>query len=142
MFGFTQSREKQPLHTETTRAERALEAVYMQPLVIQQDIARHALQECVVTLARLGTVSPVRERESLYLLRLAELDQKINEAEAEFGPHNLEPSEITAIFTRTLLGVSSGVKSGAALQSVCDRIARWSRNILPDFDRFERQLTH
>jgi hypothetical protein len=142
MFGLAQSPEKRQLQAEALRAERALEAAYMQPLVIQQDIARRALQECVVTMKRLANVSPARERESLYLLRIAELDHKIREAELEFGPHNLEPSEITAIFTQTLLASSSGTKRGAGLESISERIARWSRKILPDFDHFERQLAH
>jgi hypothetical protein len=142
MFGLMQSREKRQLQAEAARAERALEAAYAQPLVVQQDIARRALQECVVTMKRLANVSPQRERESLYLLRLAELDYKIKEAEVEFGPHNLEPSEITAIFTQTLLSTSSGLKPGAGLESISERIARWSRKILPDFERFASQLAH
>ncbi|HSC60297.1 MAG TPA: hypothetical protein VLC29_03625 [Rhizomicrobium sp.] len=142
MFGFAQAQEKRKLRTEVLRAQRALEAAHMQPLAIQQDIARRTLHECVVTMARLSAVKPSREQESLYLLRLAELEQRIKAAESDSDAHELEPSAITAILTQTLLAISSGSRQADGMETIGEKIAQWSRNILPDFDRLQAQLTH
>jgi hypothetical protein len=142
MFGLARAQEKRQIKAETARAERAFDAARMQPLQIQQDIARRALQECVVTMARLSAVKPSREQESLYLLRLTELEQQMRVAELQTRPREMEPSLITTVFTHTLLAVSSGLRQGEGLESIGAKIAQWSRNILPDFDRFERQFAH
>lgn len=141
MFGLARAQEKRQVKAEAVRAERAFDAARMQPLQIQQDIARRALQECVVTVARLSSVKPSREQESLYLLRLTELEQRMRAAEAE-AHHEMEPSLITTVFTHTLLAVASGVRQGEGLESIGAKIAQWSRNILPDFDRFQSQFAH
>jgi len=99
MFGFAQNQEKRKLKAEVTRAQRAFDAARTQPLQIQQDIARRILRECAVTMSRLATVSPKRERESLFLLRLAELDQKIRMMELESDSSDFDPSTITTILT-------------------------------------------
>jgi hypothetical protein len=141
MFGLARSKEKRQVKAEALRAELAFEAAREQPLQIQQNIARRALQECVVTMTRLSALKPSREQESLYLLRLAELEQKMRAAEAEIRARDLEPSHITTIFTHTLLAVASGHRSDG-LESIGAKIAQWSRSILPDFDRFQSQLAH
>lgn len=135
MFGFAQIQEKRKLRADVLRAQRAFEAARMQPLAIQQDIARRALQECAVTMARLSTPKPNREQESLYLLRLAELEQKIKAAELESDCDELEPAIITAILAQTLLAISSGAGGSDGMESIGRKIAQWSQNILPDFDR-------
>ena len=142
MFGLAHTQEKRHAKAEALRAERAFDAARMQPLQIQQDIARRALQECVVTMARLSSVKPTREQESLYLLRLTELEQRMRAAELEARRREMEPSLITTVFTHTLLAVASGVRQGEGLESIGAKIAQWSRNILPDFDRFQNQLAH
>jgi hypothetical protein len=142
MFGVAHAQEKRQAKAEALRAERALDAARMQPLQIQQEIARRALQECVVTMARLSSIKNGREQESLYLLRLTELEQKMRIAELESRPHNMEPSLITTVFTHALLAVASGLLQGKGLESIGPKIAQWSRGILPDFDRLQGQLTH
>ena len=142
MFGFSQNQEKRKARVEVLRAQRAFEAARTQPLAIQQDIARRALQECVVTMARLAPVKPSRDQESLFLLRLAELEQKIRVAELESASGELDPAAITAILTQTLLAISSGSHRGEGMESIGEKIAQWLKNILPDFDRFEMQIAH
>lgn len=142
MFGFAHAQEKRQSKAESARAERAFDAARMQPLQIQQDIARRALQECAVTMARLSAVKPTREQESLYLLRLTELEQRMRTAELEAHPREMEPSLITTVFTHTLLAVASGLRQGEGLETIGAKIAQWSRGILPDFDRFQNQFAH
>jgi hypothetical protein len=142
VFGFTQIQEKRKARAEELRAQRAFDAARTQPLTIQQDIARRALRECAVTIARLSAIKPNRERETLYLLRLAELDQKIKMAELESDSHELEPPAITAILTQTLLATSSSSHKAQGLEAIGEKIAQWSRNILPDFAQYEAQLIH
>lgn len=142
MFGFAQVQEKRKLRAEVLRAQRAFEAARMQPLTIQQDIARRALQECVVTMARLSIAKPNKDQQSLFLLRLAELEQKIKTAELDSDANELEPAAITAILTQTLLAISSGSRGSEDLESIGHKVAEWSRNILPDFDRLQTQLPH
>jgi hypothetical protein len=142
MFGFAQVQEKRKLRAEVLRAQRAFEAARMQPLAIQQDIARRALQECVVTMARLSIVKSNKDLQSLVLLRLAELEQTIKTAELNSGANELDPAGITAILTQTLLAISSGSRGSEDLESIGRKFAEWSRNILPDFDRLRTQLPH
>jgi hypothetical protein len=142
MFGFAQVQEKRKLKAEAVRAQRAFDAARTQPLQIQQDIARRVLRECTVTMTRLAAVSPKREREALFLLRLAELDQKIRLAELETDSQDFEPSIIAAVLTQTLLATSSGSQKAEGLESIGEKIAQWSRNILPDFSQYEAQLVH
>jgi hypothetical protein len=140
MFGFAQVQEKRRLKAEVVRAQRAFDAARTQPLQIQQDIARRVLRECTVTMTRLAAVSPKKEREALFLLRLAEFDQKIRLAELE--AEDFAPSTIAAVLTQTLLATSSGSQKGEGLESIGEKIAQWSRNILPDFSQYEAQLVH
>ena len=142
MFGFAQVQEKRKLRAEVLRAQRAFDAARTQPLAIQQDIARRALQECVVTMARLSISKPNKNLQSLLLLRLAELEQKIKTAELDPDSNELEPAAITAILTQTLLAISSGSRGSEELESIGRKVAEWSRNILPDFERLQTQLTH
>lgn len=142
MFGFAQSQEKRRLKAEATRAQRAFDAARTQPLQIQQDIARRILRECAVTMSRLATVSPQRERESLFLLRLAELDQTIRMMELESDSSEFDPSAIATILTQTLLAASSGSRTGEGLESIGEKITQWARNLLPDFSQYEAQLVH
>jgi hypothetical protein len=142
MFGFAQVQEKRKLKAEVVRAQRAFDAARTQPLQIQQDIARRVLRECTVTMTRLATVSPQREREALFLLRLAELDQKIRLAELETDSQDFDPLTIAAVLTQALLATSSGSQKGEGLESIGEKIAQWSRNILPDFSQYEAQLVH
>ncbi|HSM96421.1 MAG TPA: hypothetical protein VLT91_10280 [Rhizomicrobium sp.] len=142
MFGFAQNQVERKARVEVLRAQRAFEAARTQPLAIQQDIARRALQECVVTMARLGSVKPIRDQETLFLLRLAELEQKIRLAELESQSGDLDTAAITAIFTQTLLAISSGSSRGEGMESIGEKIAQWSRNILPDFDRLQTRLAN
>jgi hypothetical protein len=142
MFGFTQIQAKRRLKAEAVRAERAFDAARTQPLQIQQDIARRVLRECAVTMARLAAVSPRRERETLFLLRLAELDQKIRLAELESQSQEFDPAAITAVLVQTLLAVSSGSQKGEGLESISEKIAQWAHSILPDFSHYEMQLVH
>ncbi|MGN6147234.1 MAG: hypothetical protein ACTHPD_01710 [Rhizomicrobium sp.] len=142
MFGFAQVQEKRKLKAEVLRAQRAFDAARTQPLQIQQDIARRVLRECTVTITRLAAVSPKREREALFLLRLAELDQKIRFAELEADSQDFDPATIAVVLTQTLLATSAGSQKGEGLESVGEKIAQWSRNILPEFSQYEAQLIH
>lgn len=142
MFGFAQVQEKRKSRAEVLRAQRAFEAARTQPLTIQQDIARRALQECVVTMARLSIEKPNKDQRSLFLLRLAELEQKIKTAELDSDSSELEPAAITAILTQTLLAIASGSRGSEDLESIGHKVAEWSRNILPDFDRLQTQFPH
>ncbi len=142
MFGFAQVQEKRKSKAEVVRAQRAFDAARTQPLQIQQDIARRVLRECTVTMTRLATVSPQREREALFLLRLAELDQKIRLADLETDSQDFDPLTIAAVLTQALLAISSGSQKSEGLESIGEKIAQWSRNILPDFSQYEAQLVH
>jgi hypothetical protein len=139
MFGFAQAQEKRKLKAEV---QRAFDAARTQPLEIQQDIARRILRECTVTMSRLATVTPKKEREALFLLRLAELDQKIRLAELESESADFEPLMIVAILTQTLLAASSGSGKGEGLETIGEKIAQWSHNLLPEFSRYEGQMLH
>jgi hypothetical protein len=142
MFGFAQTQEKRKLKAEVLRAQRAFDAARTQPLQIQQDIARRILRECTVTMSRLATVSPKREREALFLLRLAELDQKIRMAELESETPDFDPSTIVAVLTQTLLAASSGSGKSEGLETIGEKIAEWSRNLLPEFSQHQAQMLH
>lgn len=142
MFGFAQVQEKRKSKAEVVRAQRAFDAARSQPLQIQQDIARRVLRECTVTMTRLATVSPQRERETLFLLRLAELDQRIRLADPETDSQDFDPLTIAAVLTQALLAISSGSQKSEGLESIGEKIAQWSRNILPDFSQYEAQLVH
>src|ERR1700742_4656105 len=139
MFGFAQTQEKRKLKADVTRAQHAFDAARTQPLQIQQDIAQRVLRECTVTMTRLATVSPQKEREALFRLRLAELDQQIRFTELEAESHDLDPSSIATILTQTLLVTSSDAAKSEDLESIGEKIAEWSRNILPDFSQYDAQ---
>ena len=142
MFAFAQVQEKRKFRAEVLRAQRALGAARMQPLAIQPDIARRTLQECAVTMAHLTLVKPKREQETLFLLRLAELEQRIKAAGREPDSDELGPAAITAILTQALLAISSGSHRSEGLESIGQEIVDWSRNILLDFDRLQTQFPH
>jgi len=142
MFGLASTQEKRHAKAEALRAERALDAARTQPLQIQQEIARRALQECVVTMARLSSLQNSREQESLYLLRLTELEQRMRAAELEAYPRNMAPSLITTVFTHALLAVASGLLPSEGLETIGAKIAQWSRGVLPDFDGLQGQLAN
>jgi hypothetical protein len=142
MFGFAQAQEKRKLKAEVLRAQRAFDAARTQPLQIQQDIARRVLRECAVTMSRVVAVSPKKEREALFLLRLAELDQKIHLAELESESADFDFSTIAAILTQTLLAASSGSSKGEDLEPVGEKIAEWSHNLLPEFLQYQAQILH
>ncbi|MGN6515227.1 MAG: hypothetical protein ACTHLR_05230 [Rhizomicrobium sp.] len=132
--------EKRQARAETARAERAFNDARMQPLAIQQAIARCALQECSAAMGALA-FSRRPEPDALCRLRLIELEQKIN---ATMGPdpRSLEPTAITAILAQTLLAVSCGSRTDDDMEEVGTRIAQWMKTILPNLDSLDIPQPH
>ena len=130
MLGLGSLTERRQARAETARAERAFNDARMQPLAIQQAIARCALQECSTAMGMLAE-SRAPEPDALCRLRLIELEQKINAAIGT-NPRSLGPTAITAILAQTLLSVSYGSRTDDDMERVGTRIAQWMKNILPD----------
>ena len=138
MLGFSQNAEKRQAKAEAERAEHAFDAARTLPLEMQQDVARRALTECTGTFDALS--KNVKERESLYRLRNAALEQQIQSLMADSHTDDFEPAAIPAVLAQTLLAASSGARRNQ--EYLAQKILQWAQTILPDFARFHTQLAH
>ena len=142
MFGLTQFSERQLRSAEASRAELALEAARVQPLEIQQEIARSALVVCARVMERLSTVPRSTKRDALVRLQFAELELKILEAALDADNADMAPEAIAAVLGQTLLAASTGTLPGKGLRHLGERIASWTETILPDFEQYRARLLH